>query len=55
MGYEYYFYFTNGTYIERLSLTYVTNIKKTEKGNIQGKYKVLMLKGSHTQKIVIIK
>jgi hypothetical protein len=30
-------------------------LKKTEKGNIQVKYKVLMLRGSHEKKIVIIK
>jgi len=51
-------YFTNDRYIDSLSLTYVTNKSKTKKkqkkGNIQGKYEVLMLRSSH-KKIVIIK
>ena len=56
-----FFYFPNGRYTECLSLTCATNKskpkkrkklhfknkKKQKKGNIQGKYKVLMLKGSH--------
>ena len=52
------FYFTNGRYIECLSLTCATNESKTEKNftlkkkkkrNIHSKYKVLMLKSSHTK------
>jgi len=56
------YYFTNGRYIDCLSLTYATNKSKTykkkknyytlktkkhKKENIQGKHKVLMLRGSH--------
>ena len=44
------FYFTNGRYTECLSLTNETNKSIKGGGNIQGKYKVLMLRGSHKKK-----
>ena len=63
LGEVFIYHITNGRYIECLSLTYATNksktykkkekelnLKKQKKWNIQGKYKVLMLRGSYKKK-----